>query len=115
MQCYRLRPPAVAKGMCLKHYMRVRRTGSAKEVRRPRRPKDERRAIALKVMAQANLSDRTIATWWSAIKLLKELGEDVRPAIEAATHPNGGLNTAKLKRIAEGKLMEAIERGDVEV
>jgi hypothetical protein len=30
--------PAVAKGMCLKHYMR---------------PKDERRAIALKVMAQA--------------------------------------------------------------
>jgi hypothetical protein len=99
---------AVANGLCQKHLMRLRRTGSVETVGKAGRPIDPVR-LGMRRWVDG-CSERTFAKYWAATRMLKEVvpHEEVLAAIQEATRPNGSVNYAKLERIAIRALMVAV-------
>jgi hypothetical protein len=100
--------PAVAKGLCAKHYMRLRRHGDPAKVNaRGRRDGD---AAARKAMSQ--LSDRTYARFQRGLRLLRLFELDAAPVIAKCTRPNGSINCAMFERVAEGMAAMTLAKRD---
>ena len=90
-----------AKGLCAKHYMRLRRAGDPNRVRKPGWKTSEARNL------MREWSPRTFARFTLAMRMLEDAGigvEEKQRAIKAASRPNGSMNVAKLLRIAETRL-----------
>jgi hypothetical protein len=95
--------PAVAKGLCGKHNMRLRRHGDPAVVNaRGRRDGD---AAARQLMRE--LSDRTYARFRRGLGLLRLYELDAAPVIAKCTRPNGSVNWAMFERVAEDKAATA--------
>jgi hypothetical protein len=99
--------PAVAKGLCAKHNMRLRRHGDPAKVERPGRKDQD---SALRQMFAHLWSDRTYARYKRGVRLLRFLGLDVEQVVLLATRPNGTMNLAKFERIAEDMAVIALAR-----
>ena len=92
----------VAQGLCAKHYMRLRRHGNATETHKPG-PKPSRLNVAFRaLMADSELSPRTLARHAKAYRLLAGLIDDetMKQVLKAVTRPSGSLNASKLLAIA---------------
>ena len=92
----------VAKGLCGRHYMRLRRHGDAGKVKKAGRPSGWRVAV-LETFAGSSVSRRSLDRYIRAIKLLRA------PFIERATRPNGGVNMLRLEEMAEFAVLEKLE------
>ena len=89
---------AVAKGLCGKHNMRLRRHGDPAKVNaRGRRDGD---AATRKMMSE--LSDRSYARFQRGLGLLRLFELDAAPVIAKCTRKNGSMNCAMFERLAEG-------------
>lgn len=88
----------IAKGLCSKHYMRVRRGGDASKKRKPGPNPDKWRADSRKTLGE--MSDRTFARYEPATRMLREANIDFKPFFEAATRPNGSFNVSRLYCLA---------------
>ena len=94
----------IAKGLCPKHYMRLRRTGSPDTERKPGRPPVPLReaVVDMRDRVQATFSKRTLQRYTRALRLLDHFDKKTRLAIlEAASRPSGKLSFAKLVQKAE--------------
>jgi hypothetical protein len=99
--------PAVVKGLCVKHYMRLRRHGDPAKVNRPGR-KDKDAPVRAQL---SDISDRTYARFMRATRLLRGIGEDAQPVLARCIRPNGSVNYALFEQLAEGMAaMAAVER-----
>jgi hypothetical protein len=89
----------VAKGLCRKHYMRLRRTGDPNVVRKAgAKPKPMRQINA---WGLRDASPRTLARLARACRLLDGQPEAVKvETLERATRSNGSVNTSKLLDMA---------------
>lgn len=88
---------AVAKGLCAKHYMRLRRHGDPAKVNaRGRRDGD---AAARQLMSE--VSDRSYARFLRGLRLLRLFEFDVAPVIAKCTRPNRSVNWARFEQLAE--------------
>jgi len=74
---------------------------------RPGPERDPIRAFTRKQFAE--WSDRTFATYWSALRRLEAAGADPRVALVAAIRPNGSINVSRLARIADQELMTFVK------
>ena len=90
--------PAVARGFCAKHYMRLHRHGDPAKVGRAGRPDGDAARRAM----MSELSDRGYARYSRALRLLKFCGFDVVPVIKSCSRPNGSMNMSKFEEYAEG-------------
>ena len=98
--------PAVAKGLCGKHYMRLRRHGDPAKVNaRGRRDGD---AATRKMMSE--LSDRSYGRFQRGLGLLRLFELDAAPVIAKCTRLNGSTNWAMFERVAESIAAMAVER-----
>jgi hypothetical protein len=94
---------AIAKGLCARHYMRLRRTGNANSARKRGRPQVPPR-IEVEVMRQgSNLSKRSLARYNRALKFIDLLEDpETRTALlKAAARPSGFMSFSKLLELAE--------------
>jgi hypothetical protein len=90
----------IARGLCAKHYMRLRRTGTTDDGRKPGRPPDE--VLALIRTMVSDYSPRTIARYARAMRLLDVLDDKSKEEIvRDCTRPNGSFNTSKFLMLAE--------------
>jgi hypothetical protein len=94
------RDEAAAKGLCRRHYMAKRRTGSPTKVRKPGRKPSSWLAFYRAFFPQ--WSQRTIARYTAAMAMLGDEAAQAA-AIQAASRPNGSINVSKLFDIAEWK------------
>jgi hypothetical protein len=91
----------IAKGLCAKHYMRERRTGDAKQTRKPGRKPDAYVALLRGIVGEDFGSPSTFARYTAAMKMLRVVDIKTRQAaVTAASRPNGTLNVSKLLGIA---------------
>jgi hypothetical protein len=98
--------PAVAKGLCAKHNMRLRRHGDPAKVNaRGRRDGD---AAVRELMSE--LSDRSYARFQRGLGLLRLFELDAAPVIAKCTRPNGSVNWAMFERAAEDLAAMALTR-----
>ena len=97
---------AVGKGLCAKHYMRLRRHGDPGKVNARGRLDGD--AAARKMMSE--LSDRSYARFQRGLGLLRLFELDVAPVIAKCTRLNGSMNLAMFERLAEG--MAAMTRAE---
>jgi len=106
--------PARAKGLCAKHRMRQLRTGDPEKVRRPGRPPSQARAMVKEILGSDFGSPRTFSRYWTAYRLLAELGgqEALQTANAKATRPNGSINVAAFEREALRALLQAVDQED---
>jgi hypothetical protein len=91
----------LARGLCAKHYMRLRRTGNPEQVRQPGRPQ-------LPFTEHLNttypeMSARTKARFRKAMQLLQEHFEPaaVDEVLDGATRPSGGFNVSKMLQLTQ--------------
>jgi hypothetical protein len=92
----------VAKGLCAKHYMRMRRTGDANTVRK-RGPASDR---------PAGISARTWGRFKRAGLLFEAMGypyEDFARAMDWVKRRNGSFNVSKLLQEAERLKRDILE------
>ena len=100
----------VAKGLCAKHYMRVRRTGDPSKTRPPGPP----RKGGLTAFLRSKFSDLSPSTQnrhIRAYKVLTAFGgqEALEAAILKASRANGSLNVAAMERQADLVLSVAVK------
>jgi hypothetical protein len=95
---------AVAKGLCAKHTMRLRRHGDPAKVNRAGRKRGDRQIREL----MSELSDRSYARYRRGLRLLRLFDLDVEPVIKACGRPNGSMNWALFERIAESQAAMAL-------
>ena len=89
---------AIARGLCAKHNMRLRRHGDPAKVNaRGRRDGD---AVTRKMMRE--LSNRSYARFQRGLGLLRLFELNAAPVIAKCTRPNGSVNCAMFERLAEG-------------
>jgi hypothetical protein len=89
--------PAITRGRCAKHTMRLRRYGDFTTVRRAgRKPAD---SAAREVMC--HLSDRSYARFKRGVGLLRAAGLELSPVLVACTRPNRSVNWSKFEQAAE--------------
>src|SRR5271166_3573937 len=89
--------PAVAKGLCAKHNMRLRRHGDPAKVLPPGR-KDKDAAIRELLR---EISDRSYARYARGLRLLRLTGLDAKPVLARCGRPNGSMNWALFEQLAE--------------
>ena len=91
----------VAKGLCAKHYMRLRRAGNPNTVGKSGRKKSRERTAfeASGIRVGVDMSLRTFARFKQAMEMLQIAGCDIKPCIAAALRPNGTLNVSRLLEI----------------
>jgi hypothetical protein len=97
----------VAKGLCGRHYMRLRRHGDTEKVKKKGRPSG-RRAAVLGAFEGSGVSQRSLDRYIHAIKLLHTHGIDHEPFIKNATRPNGSMNMLRLEEMAEFAVIEKL-------
>jgi hypothetical protein len=98
----------VAKSLCGKHYMRLRRHGDPAKVNaRGRRDGD---AATRKMMSE--LSDRSYARFQRGLGLLRLFEFDAAPVIAKCARLNGSTNWAMFERVAEGMATMALAEQD---
>ncbi|OBI53596.1 hypothetical protein [Mycobacterium sp. E787] len=104
-----------AKGLCEKHYRRMRRTGDPNQVRKPGPAPDPYRAQVRGLQYSDFGCERTMQTYVAAMAMLGAFADHdaFAAALAAATRPNGSLNVSKLRRLADAALMGAIEDGRI--
>jgi hypothetical protein len=95
---------ATVKGLCAKHYMRLRRHGDASTVKSAGRPRDARKVTMAQLFPE--LSPRTQHRYAMAMGVLGWLkantGEDAYQRVfDAATRVNGSVNVSKLLTLAK--------------
>lgn len=103
--CQHCERPTKARGLCAKHYMRLRRTGHAATIT-GRQPDVDRSLIRDMYAGEGRMSDRTFARFWNALQQYKALttmgfidpGTELE-MLDASTRPNGSINVS---RFAEG-------------
>ena len=95
---------AVAKGLCAKHAMRLRRHGDPAKVHRAGRKDGD--ADVRELMRE--LSDRSYARYMRGLRLLSLFELDVAPVIKQCTRPNGSMNWAKFEQLAESLVTMAL-------
>jgi hypothetical protein len=105
-----LRKP-VAKGLCAKHYQRLRRRGDANAVLprgRKKTPDPVRNLFT-------EMSPRTYFEYRKAMKIVLTLdGEDGwSRAIKDSARANGSLNVSRLSRLAFASICRAIRDGRI--
>ena len=100
--------PAVAKGLCGKHNMRLRRHGDPATVNRAGRKDGDRQIREL----MSELSDRSYARYMRGLRLLQTFELDAKPVIASCTRPNGSMNWAKFEQIAESMAAMALAERD---
>jgi hypothetical protein len=83
---------ATAKGLCPKHYMRLRRHGDAGSVMKAGRPKVTEPWVVLVHDSFRYLSPRTRSRFIRACRLMATHGLDRAPLIERATRGDGSMN-----------------------
>jgi hypothetical protein len=88
---------AVAKGLCAKHTMRLRRHGDPATVNR----RGRKAGASPEREAMADRSDRTYARFRRGARLLSAAGLDLAPVLAACSRPNGSKNWAQFERQAE--------------
>jgi hypothetical protein len=99
---------AVARGLCGKHNMRLRRHGDPAKVNaRGRRDGD----AAMRKMMRG-LSDRSYARFQRGLGLLRLFELDAAPVIAKCTRPNGSINFAMFERLAEGMVAMTLAERD---
>ena len=97
---------AVIKGLCRKHYMRLRRNGDATATKTPG-PKP-RKADPIEEVARAMVRDRsprTLARCRRASTLLLALSPEIRKDYLTTSTADGAVNVSKLLRLAEDELL----------
>jgi hypothetical protein len=99
---------AVAKGLCAKHAMRLRRHGDPAKVNRAGRKDGD--ADVRELMRE--LSDRSYARYMRGLRLLRLLELDAAPVIKQSTRPNGSMNWAEFERLAESLATMALAERD---
>ena len=90
---------AVAKGLCSKHYMRLRRAGDPNVTRKPGPKQSEWHAH----LSNEGLSPRTRARFTQAVRLLDEAGksrEDTAAILHRAWRYRGRTNMSKFLDMA---------------
>ena len=111
--------PACARGMCSKHYMRVRRHGDANAIHHPGRHTDTQLTVARSQFPDR--SPRTQARFARTLRFessLRYLGEEgyLAKAITAATRPrNGSLNFKKLEELMDNRVAVALEERELKL
>jgi hypothetical protein len=91
------RSPTVAKGLCAKHNMRLRRRGDPAKVGRPGRKDGD--AALREIMG--DISDRSYARYKLGLRRLNYFEPDVATAVAMCARPNGSMNWAKFERVTE--------------
>jgi hypothetical protein len=105
---------AEAKGMCPKHYMRMRRHGDTEAVGKSGRRKDPRLTHWRNALGDT-MSERNLSRWTNAIGAIDALdGQDaVAAAVQAATRKNGSLNVSVVVRASEAAVFRALIDGRI--
>jgi hypothetical protein len=88
---------AVAKGLCAKHNMRLRRHGDPAKINQRGRKAEDRQMREM----MSELSDRSYARFRRGLRLLRWAKVDTEPVIARCTRPNGSMNWSLFQRIAE--------------
>jgi hypothetical protein len=101
----------VAKGLCGRHYMRLRRHGDTEKVKKKGRPSG-RRAAVLGAFEGSGVSQRSLDRYIHAIKLLHTHGINHEPFIKNATRPNGSMNMLRLEEMAEFAVIKKLYPSD---
>jgi hypothetical protein len=99
---------AIIKGLCRKHYMRLRRNGDATVTKKPG-PK--LRADPLDELARKMVRDRsprTLARCQRALTLLGGLSSETGDACGDASKTDGAFNVSKLLRLTEDETLRKV-------
>ena len=100
--------PAVVKGLCAKHNMRLRRHGDPAQVNRRGRKRVD--PVVRETMRE--LSDRSYGRYRRGLRLLRYFDLDAKPVIAQCTRPNGSMNWAKFEQLAEAMAAMALADRD---
>jgi len=99
---------AVIKGLCRKHYMRLRRNGDATATKTPGpKPRADPIEEAARMMVR-DRSPRTLARCRRALTLLAGLSPETRKDYLTTSTADGAVNVSKLLRLAEDELLRQI-------
>jgi hypothetical protein len=101
---------AVAKGLCRKHYMRLRRNGDATATKTPG-PKP--RADPVEELARSMVRDRsprTLARSRRALTFLLALGSEIAMDYAKTSTADGAVNVSKLLRLAEDEVLRQMAK-----
>lgn len=107
------RSKAVAKGLCAKHYMRLRRTGDPQEVRRAgRKPSTDLMSLFMRKNVP-EWSDRTHARYQQAMVLMSDWNQKSREEVlKTAIRPNGSVNVSRLltlvRMVRMGRMSDSV-------
>jgi hypothetical protein len=110
---------AVAKGLCAKHYARLRRNGDPAEVRKAGRPRSELGEGFELAFAFPEWSPRTRARYKRALHLIAhtpqgdEITESAIKVERCAVRPNGTLNVSKVLRMATTGYLMSLSRDEL--
>jgi hypothetical protein len=89
---------AVSRGLCMKHHMRLRRTGDVNGRKSRKRPPSPELEAARK---KTDKSPRTQAYMAQASRLLSTVGErDRKAAVAWSIRSNGSISVSRLNQIA---------------
>jgi len=85
----------VARGLCAKHYMRVRRTGDPHLTKKPGRPREQN--VVARDLFGGTWSPRTVARYAAAMKNLDQCSAEARVnAFKSCHRSNGTINVSQL-------------------
>ncbi len=100
---------AVVRGLCRKHYMRLRRNGDATVTKTPG-PKP-RKADPIEELARTMVRDRssrTLARCRRALTLLASLSPEIGDDCGDASKTDGAVNVSKLLRLVEDEVLRQV-------
>jgi hypothetical protein len=101
---------AVVKGLCRKHYMRLRRNGDATATKTPGpKPKADFIEELARAMISNRSSPRTLARSRRASTLLLSISPEIRRYIKTLTGPRG-VNVSRLLRLAEDEALRQLAK-----
>jgi len=101
---------AVIKGLCRKHYMRLRRNGDATTTKTPGpKPRADPIEEAARMMVR-DRSPRTLARCRRALTLLARLSPEIQKDYLTNSTADGAVNVSKLLRLAEDELLRQIAK-----
>jgi hypothetical protein len=102
---------AAVKGLCHKHYRRLRRNGDATATRKPGRKPDldhELEESARELVCDR--SPRTLARCRRALALLQTLDSEIRRDYITTSTADGAVNVSKLLRLTEDEVLRRVAK-----
>jgi hypothetical protein len=105
--------PAIAKGLCAKHYMRGRRHGDVNQVKPRGAPKNAWKAHVRGMIDPAEMSPRSFNRYFAT--LVKQVrynfnGRAFQAVADEATRPNGSFNVSKFAAFTDFLIRHIEER-----